>query len=262
MDSLPRSTISAFIVCLNEERQIRRALESVKWCDEIVVVDSGSKDATLDICREYECRIFSRPWPGYVAQKRFALEQCKMEWVLNLDADEEVSSELKTAIFNLLQNDTKKVNGYLISRVVFFLGKWWRRGCWYPEYRLRLCRRAFTKWGGTDPHEKASVEGEVRKVLGDLHHFTYDSFADQIRTLNSYSSQAARSMFVAGKKTSLRHFLINPTGRFLKCYVFKRGFLEGFAGFLVSSLEAYYVFLKYVKLWELHHERKRKDASS
>jgi len=242
---------------MNEAHQIRRCLESVKWCDKIVVVDSGSTDKTLEVCREYECNIYQRQWPGYVAQKRFALEQCDTEWVLNLDADEEISPELIQEITAVLADDQGDVNGYLLSRVVFFLGKWWRKGCWYPEYRLRLCRRIHTTWGGTDPHEKALVNGATKRLEGELRHYTYEDFTHQVRTLNSYSSQAARSMYESAKRPHRSKMFINPLARFLKCYFIKKGYREGFAGLLVSALEAYYVFLKYVKLWEMYERDER-----
>jgi glycosyltransferase involved in cell wall biosynthesis len=252
-----RSEISAFIVCMNEENKIRRALESVKWCDEIVVIDSGSTDKTIEICRTYTDKIFIRPWPGYVAQKRFALEQCTKEWVLNLDADEEVSEELKDEILTILKNDDLSINGYQLSRVVFFLGKWWRRGGWYPEFRLRLCRRITTSWGGRDPHEKASVTGKVKRLEGELHHYTYSDISHQIRTLNSYSYQAARSLFEQGERASALKLVTRPIMRFIKWYFLKRGFLEGFPGFIVAILESYYVFQKYAKLWEFERSEKR-----
>ena len=249
--------ISAFIVCCNEERKIRRCLESIAWCDEIVVVDSGSTDQTLSICREYTDRIFQRPWPGFVEQKRYALEQCRSEWALNIDADEEVSPELRTDIEGILANDdpsnVNAFNGYELSRVVFFLGRWWRKGGWYPEFRLRLCRRTRTDWGGEDPHERALVEGAIGRLKGELRHYTYANLADQVRSLNSLSTAAAATLHRHGRRSSLLVILSRPIGRFFKFYVLKRGFREGVAGVLVAIFESAYVFLKYAKLWELEH---------
>ncbi len=244
--------ISAFIVCCNEERNIRRCLESVRWCDEILVIDSGSTDQTLEICREYTQRIFERPWPGFVAQKQFGLEQCRGEWILNLDADEEVSPELRDEILRAIEPPhSDGLNGFQLSRVVFYLNRWWRKGGWYPEYRLRLCRRAATTWGGKDPHEKATVVGRTKRLKGELRHYTYSDMGHQIRSLNNYSSTAARSMFENGKKASMIKLLFNPPARFLKFYLVKRGFREGLPGLIVALLESYYVFMKYAKLWEL-----------
>lgn len=249
-----RKKISAFIVCFNEESKIERCLSSVSWCDEIVLVDSGSTDRTIEIAQKYSPKIFTRPWPGYVAQKAFGLELCTSEWVLNLDADEEVSPELRDEIQELLAQDDGSTNGWYINRVVFFLGKWWRKGTWYPEYRLRLCRRSKTTWGGRDPHEKAIVEGNTKKLSGELRHYTYANITHQVQTLNNYALQAARAMNATGKKPSIAKIFLHPPIRFIKSYLFKRGYREGLPGLIVAVLESGYVFLKYVKLWEINRQ--------
>ena len=245
-------TISAFVVCKNEDFQIRRCLESLRWCSEIIVVDSGSTDKTLEICKEYTSKVFHRDWTGYVDQKAFALEKCCGEWILNIDADEEISPALKEEIIEALSSPSVgNINGFYLSRVVFYLGRWWRQGGWYPEYRLRLCRRAATTWGGDDPHEKAIVTGETRRLKGELHHYTYADIRDHVARLNGYSSSAAMSLHVKGKTASLSDILLRPLFRFFKFYIARRGYRDGFPGFLVAILESHYVFLKYVKLWEL-----------
>lgn len=253
-----RATISAFIICCNEEHHIGLALESVQWCDEIVVVDSGSKDRTLEIARSYGAKIFEREWPGFVAQKQFALDQCSSEWVLNIDADEVVSPELRAAIEVVLSGSEpagQRHDGYHVNRVVFYLNRWWRRGGWYPEYRLRLCRRSATVWGGDDPHEKATVKGSTGKLAGELHHYTYSTISSQIRALNNFSETAARTMHKKGERYSFWKLVLRPPARFIKFYFLKSGFREGLAGFIVATFEAYYVFLKYAKLWELERFR-------
>ena len=249
----PRSTISAFIVCCNEERQIRRCLESVKFCDEIVIVDSGSTDRTLQICSEYTNKITHHEWQGYVLQKRYALGQCSSDWVLNIDADEEVSVELQEEILDILQGDKAgrvTQNGFLLNRVVFFLDRWWRKGGWYPEYRLRLCRRSVTKWGGEDPHEKAEVSGETKRCKGELHHYSFTDLTDYVRRMNTLSSNATSSLIRRGASASAIAIIFRSFARFFKFYVSKRGFREGMAGLIVASIEAYSVLLKYAKLWE------------
>ncbi len=245
--------VSAFVICMNEESQIRRCLESISWCQEIIVIDSGSTDKTLEICREYTDKVLHRDWSGYVDQKRFGLEQCNCEWVLNIDADEEVSEELKKEIIEITEQDKTSripINGYHISRVVFYLNRWWRNGGWYPEYRLRLCRKSHTSWGGTDPHEKAIIEGPTEKLKGELHHFTYRDIQDQVTRLNKFASSAAQSMIKKRKKASLLQMIFRPIFRFVKFFIVKKGFLDGTAGLIVALLEAYYVFLKYAKVWE------------
>jgi len=254
MNTCRTSSISAFVVCCNEEQKLRRCLASVSWCNEIVVIDSGSTDATLEIAKEFTQKIIIRPWPGFVEQKRFGLERCSSDWVLNLDADEEVSSELCAEIQALLKQDALRAlneNGFELQRTVFFLGKWWRKGGWHPERRLRLCRRSATTWGGDNPHEKAVVQGTIGRLKGELFHFTYSNIADQVRSLNSLSSAAAETLYAKGTQASLLSLLVRPIARFLKFYFLKKGFLEGPEGLVVAVMESWSVFLKYAKLWEL-----------
>jgi glycosyltransferase involved in cell wall biosynthesis len=244
---------------MNEENKIRRCLESVSWCDEIVVVDSGSTDQTLVIAGEFNARIFHRPWPGYVAQKGFGLAQCQHEWVLNLDADEVVSEPLREELLTILERDAKgeiRENGFFLSRVVFYLGRWWRRGGWYPEYRLRFCRRSETTWGGEDPHERALVEGGTGRLGGELLHYTYDSIQDQVRSITSLARVSAQVMHARNRHATILDILGRPIARFFKFYVAKRGFREGFPGLLVACMETWGVFLKYCMLWELTRTRR------
>lgn len=258
MTPVPRSTISAFIVCCNEERQIRRCLESVRFCDEIVIVDSGSTDRTPHICAEYTNKIMHHEWQGYVLQKRYALSQCSSDWVLNIDADEEVSEELQEEILAILQGDKVgkvQTNGYLLNRVVFFLDRWWRKGGWYPEYRLRLCRRSVTTWGGEDPHEKAEVAGETKRCKGELHHYSFTDLTDYVRRMNTLSSNATSSLIRRDASASAAAIIFRSFARFFKFYFSKRGFREGMAGLIVASIEAYSVLLKYAKLWEARKKR-------
>lgn len=256
----PRAPVSAFVVCFNEEKNIRRCLESVKWCDEIVVVDSGSTDRTVEICREYTDKIFTRPWPGNRAQKQFALDQCTHNWALNIDSDEEVTSELKNEIIYVLSQPAEKrerIHGYNICRVVYFLDQWWDRGGWYPEYRLRFVNKQFTEWGGIDPHEKAVVKGPVKRLHGEINHYTYFSIKHQIETLNKYATIMARLMYDAGKRPSILNIIFNPIFRFFKFYILKLGIREGLPGFIVACSEAFGCFLKYINIWEIHREEKQ-----
>lgn len=246
--------ISAFVICLNEERNIRRCLESLAWCNELIVIDSGSTDKTLEICDELGVKVLFNPWSGYRDQKQFGLNQCSNEWCLSLDADEVVSSELAQEIPMVLSaSGNSAVNGFELLRVVFHLGRWWRKGGWYPEYRLRLVRKDKTVWGGDDPHDHAIVAGETRRLRGELLHYTHTDLADQIRSMNNFSSIAARSIIAKGGRFSLLKLLANPVARFLKFYFLRKGYREGMPGFIVAVLEGYYAFLKYAKVWELRH---------
>ena len=265
MTNSERSSISAFIVCCNEERQIRRCLESVSWCDEIIIVDSGSSDQTLPICREFTTKITHKNWQGYVKQKRFALEQCSCDWVLNVDADEEVSTELKDEILEILAKDKKPganpINGFFLNRVVFFLDRWWRKGGWHPEYRLRLCRRSATTWGGEDPHEKASVTGATARCRSELHHYSFTDLSDYVRRMNTLSSNATQTLLNRGKRPSITAIILRPWARFFKFYISRKGYREGTAGFVVAVVEGMSVFLKYAKVWEAVEVKGEKAGS-
>lgn len=252
-----RSQLSAFVITFNEEEQIGDCLESLSFCDEVVVIDSFSKDRTVQIAEQYGARVIQRAWPGYRDQKAFGLKSTKYEWVLNVDADERVSPELRDSILSVLEEDaaegqrTGRLEGYYINRVIFHLGRWWRRGGWYPEYRLRFFRREHASWGGTDPHEKAIVKGKTTRLSGELLHYTYKDLDDQFQRLQKYSKVAALEDFRKGKRAGLKQLVVSPVVRFIKFYFIKQGFKEGVAGLIVAAAEAFYTFMKYAKLWEL-----------
>lgn len=262
--SSDRTPISAFVVCCNEEEDIARCLRSVQWCDEVIVVDSGSTDRTLEICKGFDVTLLHHDWPGFVAQKQFGLDQCQNEWVLNLDADEEVSEELRSEILELLEsesNSSSRFSGYQIPRTVYYLDRWWRKGGWYPEARLRLVRKSATTWGGVDPHEKAIVVGEVGKLSGELYHFTYKDISDHVHALDRHSSAAAQSLLARGRTGSVPVLLTRPIGRFVKFYFLRRGYREGIAGLIAAVLEGVYVFLRTAKLMQLAKPTSTKPSS-
>lgn len=260
-----REPVSAFIIAYNEEEKIADCIRSVSFCDEVVVVDSFSTDRTAEIAESCGAKVIKRPWPGYREQKTFALASTSNDWVLNLDADERVSAELRESILRVLERDFAEkeasshtpsvVNGYQVNRVVYFLGRWWRSGGWYPEYRLRLMRKSCTTWGGENPHERPVVEGKVQRLDGELQHYTYDSLADQISRLNQFSSIAAESEYQKGTKASLWLIFGSPLVRMFKFYFLKQGFREGLAGVVVVLAEGFYSFMKYAKLWEIERFR-------
>ncbi len=243
--------ISAFIICCNEEKKIQACLEALSFCDEIVVVDSGSTDKTLEIAKKYTSKIVHRAWNGFVAQKQYGLDQCTHPWVLNIDADEIVSPSLRDEILAMLKHSASSgVNGYALNRVTYHLERFWHSGGWYPEFRLRLIRKKMATWGGIEPHEKAEVFGEVRKLQGELYHYTYDSIFDQVVTINKFSSISSASLEDGGEQFSFFKLLGNPFARFFKFYLLKGGYKEGIAGIIVAGIEAFGTFLKYAKLWE------------
>ena len=249
--------VSAIVVCFNEERNIGACLESLRWCEEIVVVDSFSTDGTVEICRRYTDRVIQRKWAGYRDQKAFAHSQATKEWVLLVDADERVTPELKEEIRQSLIHDGTQYAGYSVPRLVYYLSRWWWRGGWYPDYDVRLFRRERAIWGGMDPHEKILVDGKVRRLRHPLHHFSYRNIDDHMQRINRFTSISSAELLKGNQRWRWSDALLRPAFRFFRSYFLKRGFMEGFAGFYVAVTAAVYVFLKYAKLWELELEEKK-----
>ena len=242
--------VSAIIVCFNEEDNIHACLESVDWCDEIVVIDAHSTDRTLDIVREFTDRIFVRDWPGYREQKQFALDQASLEWVLNLDADERVSPELRSEILEQLADGAPGIDGFYVPRLVHYLGRWWYRGGWYPDYRLRLFRREKAIWGGVNPHEKVLVAGKTRRLSGSLLHFTYADVSQHLMTVNRLTDISAIEALKRDRVSGAR-LITRPAWRVFRSLVMNRGIMEGWPGVFVAATAGFYVFLKYAKALEL-----------
>ncbi|MCS6772108.1 MAG: glycosyltransferase family 2 protein [Kiritimatiellae bacterium] len=252
-----RPKISACVTTFNEERNIRRCLESVRWCDEIVVVDSFSSDRTVEICREYTPRVYQHPWQGYIGQKNYIRRLASHEWILFIDADEEVSPELREEIERELASNDGRIAGYRFPRMVNYLGKWIRHGEWYPDYKLRLFLRERGRSGGTEPHDQVFVDGEVKTLKSPLYHYTYDDIHDHLETMNRFSSITAREKFKIHARFRWRDFLLRPPLRFLKAYIFRGGFLDGRRGFLIAVISAFGVCMKYAKLWELEYRQQQ-----
>jgi glycosyltransferase involved in cell wall biosynthesis len=242
--------ISATLITHNEEINIAEALQSLSWADEIVVVDSGSTDATLDICRRFTDRIIHRDWTGYVDQKNFAVDQARHDWIFSLDADERPSLELCAEIRELAQIGFPE-SGYYIPRVAFFMGRWIRHGDWYPDYQLRLFDRRHGKWRGGRVHESVKINEKPGILNGEIHHFTYRSLSDYLGRLETYSSLAALDCQQQGKSATPLKLLGNPIAAYIKAYLLKCGFLDGIPGFAVAVMGAVSVFFKYAKLYEL-----------
>ncbi|MGH8544810.1 MAG: glycosyltransferase family 2 protein [Gammaproteobacteria bacterium] len=254
-------SVSAILVCFNEEGNIGACLESLGWCDEIVVVDSFSTDRTVEICRQYTDRVIQREWAGYRDQKAFAHSQARNDWVLLLDSDERLSPELSQEIRQALSQDKDKYSGYSMPRMVFYLGRWWRRGGWYPDYKVRLFRRERGSWGGSDPHEKIIVHGKVRRLHSPIYHFSYRNIDDHLQRINKFTTTSSYELRKKGTRWRATDAVARPMFRFFRSYILERGFLEGFGGLYVAVTAAVYVFLKYAKLWELELEDKRKGDS-
>jgi hypothetical protein len=252
-----RPDVTCTIVCQNEEQNIERCLETVAWCDEIVIVDGGSRDRTVELARRFTDRIVSNPWPGYRAQKAFALAAARRDWVLNVDADERITPELAAEIGDALARVPPNVDGFAIPRLVCYLGCWWYRGGWYPRRVLRVIRRAHASWGGTDPHERALVTGRVVKLRWPIVHYTYANVADHLRSLNKLTAVAAAQPNVP-RRIGVGRLLVEPAWRFFRAYVVRGAWREGFPGLFVAVTDAFYVFTRWAKV----RERRVREASA
>jgi glycosyltransferase involved in cell wall biosynthesis len=241
--------LSVVVITLNEEDHLRRCLESVAWADELVVVDACSHDKTVQIAREFTDRVIVRSWTGFATQKNFALDQSAGEWILSLDADEEAAPELRDEIVALVAGSAA-CDGYAIRRQNIFLGRWIRHGGLYPDWQVRLFRRARGRFVERAVHESVTVEGTVGRLRGHLVHRSYESVSDFIERANRYSSLAAEQLVREGRRVRAGELVVRPLGRFLSMYMLKRGFLDGRRGLLLATLYAYYVFMRSAKVWE------------
>lgn len=246
-------TLSVVIITCNEEKNIGRTLESVRWADEIILVDSGSTDRTLEIARSFgeKVKIFSESWKGFPAQKNSAIAKATGGWVLSLDADEPVETALADEIRALLQQPPDK-DGYQIPRKNFLFGRWIRYGGWYPDPKLRLFRRGKGRFDDRRVHESMVVEGPVGRLRHAILHYAYEDLAGYIEHNNRYSTLGAELAVAQGRRGfSFAHIVLNPLLTFIKNYFFRLGFLDGKQGFLVHFYHSVYVSWKYVKVWEM-----------
>jgi glycosyltransferase involved in cell wall biosynthesis len=241
--------LSVVIVTRDEEERIRPCLESVSWADEVIVVDAESQDKTATIARELTDHVVVRPWPGYAAQKNFAVGLARGTWVLSLDADETVSPALRAEIEALVK-DAGARDGYEVPRRNIFWGRWIRHGGLYPDWQLRLFRRERGRFGERAVHESVRVEGAVGRLAGHLEHRSYRDVADFLARADRYSTLAAEDWIAQGRRVRAADFVLRPLGRFLGMYVVGRGFLDGWRGFLLAALYAYYVLIRSAKVWE------------
>lgn len=247
-----RTPLSACIVAFNEADRIGACVDSLSFCDEIVVVDSHSTDATRAIAAARGARVIERDWPGYRAQKQFALEACTHDWVLCLDADEVVSPTLRGEIEALRDTGfAGDASGYSMPRCTEYFGRMIRRGAWYPDRKLRLVDRRRGRWAGREIHEKMESDGPVVKLAGELEHYSYRDLADQIARLERYAELMARALHAEGKRARWWHIVLSPSWRGFRDLVLKRGILDGWRGFVIDSIEMNYVRQKFLKLWLL-----------
>ena len=246
--------ISATIIAFNEESNIKAACESVAWADEIVVVDSESADHTREIAAACGARVIVNPWPGFGAQKQFAVDQASHDWIFSLDADERVSDDLRRTIEILkTRPETELADGFLISRRTFYQQRWIRGGGWYPDKQLRLFDRTKASWKQRHIHESVAMNlgTHVGELSGDLLHYTSPNAAHHHRMIGErYAPLAAQQMYEEGRRTSVFAVASAGPSAFIRSFVLKGGFRDGFAGFTIASFAAHHAFLKHLMLWE------------
>ena len=241
--------ISISIITHNESARIRPCLESVAWADEIVVVDAESDDDTVSICREFTDRIYIRPWPGFARQKQFALDQCRNEWVLSVDADERVRPDLAEEIQTIIPQ-AGAVNGYRIARRSYFLGRWIQHCGWYPGYQVRLFKRLCTRVSEARVHEGFLVSGDLGVLDGALDHFSHGTLAESLDKMNRYSSLEALDR-LERKRVRAIDFIIHPLAAFSRKYFSLSGYRDGMPGLLLCWISALVNMATYMKLWRL-----------
>jgi glycosyltransferase involved in cell wall biosynthesis len=242
--------ISVTIITLNEADHIADAIASASWADEVLVVDSGSTDATVEIARRSGAAVTSRAWTGYVDQKNHAARLAAHDWIFSLDADERIPEALGTEVRSIATSEPEH-RGYRVPRVTFHLGRWIRTTDFYPDYQLRLYDRRAGEWRGRYVHESVQVEGPVGYLKSELQHYSFSNLQDQIDRTNHYTTLAARQMYEDGRRASALDLLLHPAAAFLRNYILRRGVMDGAAGLTISGLNAYSVFLKFAKLREM-----------
>lgn len=247
--------LSAVIITKNEEANIKRCLESVKFADEIIVIDSNSTDKTKEIAESFGAKVFALPWQGFGAAKREGVNMASGEWILSIDADEEVPDELSKEIQSRI-GSPNGISGFYVKRKTMFLGRWILHCGWYPGYVLRLFKKKDGNFDNAIVHEKVETKGPLGYLKCDLLHYSSPDLEDYLAKFNLYTTLGAEEAFTAGKKAGLLDIIIKPPVSFLKHYIVKQGFRDGLEGFILSVLSSIAVLVKYAKL---HTMRKKKS---
>ncbi len=250
--------LSVSIITFNEEKNIARCLDSIKdIANEIVVVDSNSTDNTESICKQYGVKFYKQSFLGYIQQKNYALNLCKNQYVLCLDADECLSEELIRSIKKAKQNNFS-ADAYTMNRCTNFCGKWIKHGTWYPDKKLRLFNQQKGKWGGVNPHDKIVMQenATISFLKGDIHHYSYYTVEEVLTQQNKFTTIQAKALFDQGKRSNWFKLFFNPIIAFKSGYFFKLGFLDGADGFFIAWTVAYNTMVKYYKLMRLQKGKK------
>jgi glycosyltransferase involved in cell wall biosynthesis len=238
--------ISATIIACDEERNIARAIESLRCCDEILVLDSGSTDRTVEIAANLGATVIDSPWPGYAKQKNLAAAKASHDWIFSLDADEALSEALEAEIWQLKKNGPE-FDAYTMPRMAEYLGRWILHSGWYPDRKVRLYHREKATWVGEFVHESIQVNGTVGHLKSNLLHHTCDSISEHLRGIDRYTTLAAQEIVSRGEPVTWPKLIFKPAWTFLRTYFLDAGFLDGFEGLVIANMAAAYTFLKYAK---------------
>lgn len=252
--------LSAVIITFNEEHNIERCLLSVKSvANEIIVVDSGSTDRTVEIAKSHGATVITNAFKGHIEQKNFALDCASNNWVISLDADEALSDSLKDSISKVMS--TSPFIGYSMNRLNNYCGKWIRHGAWYPDVKLRLFDKTKVRWTGVNPHDKALPlnQEKIQHIKGDILHYSFKKITEHTAQIDYFSSIAAKAYFEEGRKANFFNLHIRPKFAFFRDYVLRLGFLDGYSGWVIARFSSYYTFLKYVKLRDLNNSSNNKN---
>jgi glycosyltransferase involved in cell wall biosynthesis len=238
--------ISAAIITYNEQANIARAIESLRCCDEVVVVDSGSSDRTTEIAANLGARVVEAPWRGYAGQKNFASEQAAYDWVLSLDADEALSEALEAEIWQIKKNGPQ-YDAYTMPRMARYLGRWIMHSGWYPDRKVRLYDRRKACWTGKYVHETVRVDGRVGHLRANLLHYTFNSLSEHLKSMDRYTTLAAEELVARRYRVGWDDLVLDPLFTFVRTYFFRAGFLDGAEGLTIAFMASFYNFLKYAK---------------
>jgi glycosyltransferase involved in cell wall biosynthesis len=258
------SDLSVVIIAFNEEDNLERCLRSVEFAREIVVVDSFSQDSTVEIAHRFTDRVLQHSFLGHIEQKNYALGCALHEWVLALDADEEVTPELAAEISALDIGELSRIDGFWIKRRNLFVGKWMKHSGWHPSGRIRLFRRSKARWGGENPHDRVILTDPSRlaELSGHLLHYTSPNLERHVEKIQAYTSIMATAKFQRGVRCTNRDLWLRPAGEFLRLYALLQGFRDGRHGLVLCVSSLFYTFLTYAKLWELELSSSQVSADS
>ena len=261
--------LSVAIITHNEEDNIGEALESIKWADEIVVIDSFSADRTAEICRGYTDKVYSFEWQGFSEQKNKAVSMTTQPWVFVLDADERVTEELKKEILNVVKNAYPspiplpqgegakgRADGYYVPRRNYFSGRWIKHGGWWPDYTLRLFRREKGLFEAREVHESIKIIGSTGYLKNPIEHYTYKNVDDYLKRMQTYSILAARELFKKGQRANILDIIFRPPATFFRMFFLQLGMLDGIYGIILAYLYSVYTYKKYFELKKMEENTK------